>query len=109
MSSGLLFLSVIIEWLKDHLLTCPSKYFFHFDCPGCGLQRSILALFEGDFGKSISLYPASIPILLLLGFTALHIKMNFKYGASVIKWGYLGCTVIIIAFYIYKVINHKIF
>ncbi|MDR1632593.1 MAG: DUF2752 domain-containing protein [Dysgonamonadaceae bacterium] len=31
-----------VEWLKDHLLTCPSKHFFHTDCPGCGLQRSVL-------------------------------------------------------------------
>ena len=103
------FWNLILEWFKEHLLTCPSKYFFHIDCPGCGLQRSILALLEGDIIKSLSLYPATIPIIALLTYTAMHLKLDFKMGASIIKWGYIGCTIIILIFYIYKIVNHKIF
>ncbi|GHV59336.1 hypothetical protein FACS1894182_13290 [Bacteroidia bacterium] len=90
------------------LLPCPTKYFFHIDCPGCGLQRSILALLEGNLGKSLSLYPATIPIFVLLIYTALHLKFNFRQGAAIIKWGYIGCMAIIIGFYIYKIITHKL-
>ena len=82
------------------LLPCPIKHFFHVDCPGCGLQRSFLALLEGDLWKSLSLYPATIPIFALLIYTALHLKFDFKRGAVVIKWGYIACA-IIIAFFIY--------
>lgn len=101
--------TLIIDWLKEHLLTCPSKHFFLVDCPGCGLQRSIIALLEGNLKESLSTYPATIPIIALFIYTGLHIKFNFQYGASIIKWGYIACTLIILTFYFYKVFTLKIF
>ena len=32
---------------------------------GCGFQRSIIALLQGDLLKSLALYPATIPIILV--------------------------------------------
>ena len=93
---------VFIQWIENHLLTCPSKHFFYVDCPGCGLQRSILALFEGDLVKSLQLYPATIPILFCFIFTALHLKFNFKQGAEIIKWSYILSVTIILISYFYK-------
>lgn len=104
----LLFLTGLVEWMKEHMIACPSKHFFSLDCPGCGMQRSILALFEGDFAGSLSLYPATIPIFTLLMYTAVHLKFDFKYGAAIIKWGYIGCSIIIMTFYIYKILTHKL-
>ena len=97
-----------IEWLKTHLLTCPSKYFFHLDCPGCGLQRSFVALLEGDIEKSFQLYPATVPLLFSLVFTALHLKFNFKQGAFIIKSSFIFTVSIIVIFYIYKFFTHKL-
>ncbi|SFW13007.1 Protein of unknown function [Sinomicrobium oceani] len=53
------------HWLQDHLLPCPFKWFTGIDCPGCGFQRSFLALLQGDLVRSLELYPATIPFLLL--------------------------------------------
>ncbi|MDL2222758.1 DUF2752 domain-containing protein [Bacteroidales bacterium OttesenSCG-928-M11] len=97
------------DWLREHLLTCPSKHFLHVDCPGCGLQRSFLALLEGNLKESLVLYPATIPMLVLFLYAGLHIKFDFQHGASIIKWGYIACTLIIIVFYFYKVFTLKIF
>jgi hypothetical protein len=72
------------------------------------MQRSIVALFEGDLGKSLSLYPATIPIAALLIYTALHLKFDFKQGAAIVKWGYIGCLAVVLIFYIYKIITHKL-
>jgi hypothetical protein len=55
---------VFINWLQNHLIRCPFKYLTGIDCPGCGFQRSVLALAQGDFHKSFGLYPATIPLLL---------------------------------------------
>ena len=101
-------MEVFIEWIKHHLLTCPSKHFFHIDCPGCGLQRSIVALLEGDLATSLQVYPATIPILFCLAFTALHLKFKFKYGAEIIKGAFILSTLIIIFFYVYKIFTHKL-
>ena len=95
-------MTLFVKWIEDHLLTCPSKHYFHIDCPGCGLQRSILSLFEGDLIKSLQLYPATIPILFCFIFTALHLKFNFKHGAEIIKWSYILSIAIIFISYFYK-------
>ena len=42
----------ILSWLQVHLLSFPSKSLFGIDCPGCGLQRSLIELLEGDLGGS---------------------------------------------------------
>ena len=97
-----------VEWLKNHLLTCPSKYVFHVDCPGCGLQRSFIALIEGDLVKSFQLYPATIPILFCFTFTALHLKLKFKYGAEIIKGSFIFTALIIVIFYVYKIFTYQL-
>ncbi|MDR2474021.1 MAG: DUF2752 domain-containing protein [Tannerella sp.] len=98
----------VSDWLKEHLLTCPSKHFFHLDCPGCGLQRSIVALFEGNLTESIRLYPATIPMMATFLFAFLHLKYDFKHGAAVIKYLFILNVTIIIAFYLYKIFTHKL-
>jgi hypothetical protein len=72
------------------------------------MQRSIIALFRGDIPASLRLYPATIPLLLLVGYVALHVKYDFRNGATVIKYLYLGVATIVLVFYIYKVLNHKL-
>ncbi|HEY0055483.1 MAG TPA: DUF2752 domain-containing protein [Pedobacter sp.] len=54
------------------MLPCPSKYIIRFDCPGCGFQRSFLALVKGNFFESLQLYPATILILSFVILTLLE-------------------------------------
>jgi hypothetical protein len=96
-------------WLKTHLLRCPFKQYFGIDCPGCGFQRSILALFEGDVLGSFKLYPPTIPIGFLLIFTIIHLKFDIKNGAYWIKIIYIGASLIILINYIYKIYSHQLY
>ncbi len=98
----------VIDWLSHHLLSCPFKALAGIDCPGCGLQRSILALFKGDFMNSFKLYPATIPLIFIVIFTLLHLKMEFEHGARLIKIVYAGVAVIILINYIYKIYTHQL-
>lgn len=98
----------MVDWMEKNMLTCPSKKWLHLECPGCGLQRSVIALFRGDIPASLGLYPATVPLLFLIGFVALHLKFDFRYGALVIKYLYLAVATIVLVFYIYKVLNHKL-
>ncbi len=38
-------------------IPCPFRYFFHIECPGCGISRMILALSEGDLKGAFSAHP----------------------------------------------------
>ena len=98
----------IIDWLEKHMLACPSKYLLKIDCLGCGIQRSFFALLKGDLVLSLTLYPALLPILFILFYTALHLKIDFRYGARNIKILQLVAASIIVCFYIYKIVNNKL-
>ena len=52
-------------------IKCPVKYFFHFDCPACGMTRAMLSLFRGDIAGYMRFNPMALPFLLVLLF-ALH-------------------------------------
>jgi hypothetical protein len=54
----------IANWLSLHLFPCFFQRFFGIDCPFCGFQRSVIAFFQGDIVKSVTLFPALIPILI---------------------------------------------
>lgn len=98
-----------LEWVSAHLLTCPSRRWLHMQCPGCGFQRSFIALLGGDFRSSFILYPALVPFLVLLTLTSLHLVFRFRHGATMIKYCQLFVAIVVAVSYIYKVINHQIF
>jgi hypothetical protein len=98
----------VLSWLKLHLLTCPLKEYTGLDCPGCGFQRSFLALFDGQFVQSFKLYPATIPLIILIGFAIAHLKFEFRQGAFFIKILYVSISLIIIINYIYKIFTHQL-
>lgn len=55
---------LFINWLQNHLIPCPFKYLTGIDCPGCGFQRAVIALAQGQWRASFVLYPPTIPLLL---------------------------------------------
>ncbi len=59
---------LFINWLQNHLLPCPFKYLTGIDCPGCGFQRSFLALLQGNLHKSFLFYPPAIPLLMFFSY-----------------------------------------
>ncbi|HEY4151046.1 MAG TPA: DUF2752 domain-containing protein, partial [Chitinophagaceae bacterium] len=73
--------NTFLQWLEANMLSCPSKKYLHIECPGCGLQRSFLLLLKGNLLASFQMYPATIPILAMLTFVALHLKYRFQHGA----------------------------
>lgn len=98
-----------IHWLETHLLACPFKNLTGIDCPGCGFQRSVIALLKGEFISSFKLYPPTMPFFGLVIFLLFHLKFDFKHGAFIIKMLYILITTIVIINYIYKVYNQQLF
>ena len=75
----------IFYWLKDHLLPCPFKYFTGIDCPGCGFQRSVLALLQGNLLDSFKLYPPTIPLLLAFAYLFADKKFSLDTKDQLVK------------------------
>ncbi|WP_367183318.1 DUF2752 domain-containing protein [uncultured Aquimarina sp.] len=96
----------IITFLENNLLFCPSKQFIRIECLGCGLQRSFILLIKGDFLNSIIMYPALIPMFMMIGYLVSHIYFNFKNGASILKYFYFLNIILIVANYIIKQLSY---
>jgi hypothetical protein len=97
-----------VQWLEQHMLRCPSKMLLHIDCPGCGLQRGILALMKGNLAESLKVYPAAIPILIMFAYLLLHLLFKYKHGARNLSFLFMFCAGIILVHYIYKVISNQL-
>ena len=84
------------------MLDCQWKSTFGIDCLGCGFQRSVKLLFEGDIVGSLIMYPALIPVTLTLVYCLIHIKFKFKNGARNIIVLFSTTVAIMVINYIYK-------
>ncbi|RFZ81197.1 DUF2752 domain-containing protein [Mucilaginibacter terrenus] len=72
-------------WLQGYLLPCPFKFLTGIDCPGCGFQRSVLALLQGNLHQSFILYPATIPLLVVFAYSGLERFWKLDDNRSIIK------------------------
>lgn len=69
---------------EDYMLPCLHKKMFGFDCPGCGLQRSVVHLAKGEVKQAYNMYPPVFSLSLLLVFIFLNLKYKFKSGIKII-------------------------
>jgi hypothetical protein len=92
----------ISDWLEKHSLPCFYKAITGMDCPGCGAQRAFIELIRGNIHESLKLYPALIPIFLMVGFMVIHLIFKFENGAKILKILFIFNALIIVFSYIYK-------
>ena len=95
-----------ISWLESHLGTCSFKEHVGLECPGCGIQRSLIALLKGEVLESILLFPALLPLVAMFAFLGIHLVFKLKHGALVLKIFYIANIFLILSGYIYKIIIH---
>lgn len=87
------------------MLPCMNKSLFGFDCIGCGTQRSLLLLLNGEFTKAFYQFPAIYSTLLFFGLIGLHlIDKKRNYQKLIIGLAITNALIMIIS-YIYKLTN----
>jgi hypothetical protein len=95
------------------MLPCPFKYVTGIDCPGCGFQRAVLAMMQGNLHKSFLFYPPAIPLLIFFayGMADNFFKLDTK-KQLVKKTGFVIVGTIILVSYCFKLYSiyadHKV-
>jgi hypothetical protein len=82
-----------------------NKQLFGLECPGCGMQRAVKFLINGEFTAAFQMFPAIYTLIalgILLGFHFLDRSRN--YSKIIIATAILNGAVMII-FYLYKMTN----
>jgi hypothetical protein len=69
--------------LEDFMLPCLNKEFLGVECPGCGLQRAVAMLFQGDFTGALYMYPALYTLILLFGFLLADRFFSFRHANKI--------------------------
>ena len=91
--------------VEKYMLPCMNKSLFGFDCIGCGTQRSLLLLLNGEFTKAFYQFPAIYSTLLLFGLIGIHlIDKKRNYQKLIIGLAITNALIMIIS-YIYKLTN----
>ena len=90
---------------EDYMIPCLSKKFLGVDCFGCGLQRSVVLLFQGEFAHAFQMYPAIYTLIPLFVVFVVNTFFKFKYAGKLISSLAIISIAIIIINFIVKLIN----
>ena len=69
--------------MEEFLLPCLNKQIFGMECYGCGSQRAVLLLLDGEFTAAFRMFPAIYSVLILLIFILINLFYRFKYDFSI--------------------------
>lgn len=88
--------------VEDYMIPCLNKKLFGFECMGCGLQRSIALIFNGEFIAAFFMYPAIYTLIALFGCIIVNIFYKFKHATKIINGLAIITIIIIVGSYIIK-------
>ena len=86
------------------MLSCPFKELTGYECPGCGIQRSFVALLKGDFIEAAIIFPAIFPLVFMVLFLPIHIRFNFHFGAHILKSTYILVASLMVGNFLLKLL-----
>lgn len=95
----------MINWLEHHLFSCFFKSYIGINCPGCGMQRSLIALLRGNLVESFKFHAALIPFIITILLLFLQIRIKHVNGGKWVMWAFIVTTTITVIQFILKQIN----
>ncbi|MCH2198930.1 MAG: DUF2752 domain-containing protein [Flavobacteriales bacterium] len=84
------------------MISCPTKKYLGIDCPGCGIQRSLLSMLKGDFFDAFIYYPGLFPIMVGVGFSVLFYVSKRSIFNTLARNTYIAAGVVILGNWILK-------
>ncbi|WP_425075617.1 DUF2752 domain-containing protein [Psychroserpens sp. S379A] len=94
-----------MEFPEEYMLPCLNKKLFGLECMGCGIQRSISLIFQGELVAAFHMYPAIFTLILLVIVLILNSFKNFKYANKIIITLVIVNLTIIVGNFIIKLSN----
>ncbi|WP_282121925.1 DUF2752 domain-containing protein [Algibacter mikhailovii] len=88
--------------MEEFMLPCLNKKLLGYECFGCGIQRSIALILEGEFVGAFHMYPAIYSLIVLFGLILINYFQNFKWGSKIITILAILNAVIIVTSFIIK-------
>ena len=88
--------------MEEYMLPCVHKKIFGIDCFGCGTQRALFLIAEGEFVAAFKMFPAIYTTILFFIFVGLNfLDKKRDYNKMLIFLAITNATIMIIS-YFYK-------
>lgn len=87
------------------MLPCLNKKLLGVECLGCGLQRSISLILQGEFVEAFKMYPGVYGLIVLFFFIGINIFFKFKHSNKIIGALAIITLATVVVSYIIKLIN----
>ena len=88
--------------MEEYMIPCMNKSIFGIDCMGCGMQRSILLLFNGEFIEAFKMFPALYTTIIFFVIVMLHFLDKSRNYLKLIIASALFNSVVLLIAYAYK-------
>jgi len=95
----------IIDCLEGMMIPCYFKLIFGINCPGCGLQRSIIFLLRGELWASIQMYPPLLPIIFTISLHFFNKGFTYPYQEQIFKTVVLLLFALVSVNFLVKLLN----
>jgi uncharacterized protein YqgC (DUF456 family) len=70
--------------MEKFMLPCLFKLLFGIECLGCGFQRSLFLLFQGDILAALKMYPAIFSTLLFFAMGIIYLVKKSKKNRTIL-------------------------
>lgn len=92
--------------MEEYMLPCLSKKLFGIDCFGCGIQRAVVLLFQGEFEAAFYMYPAIYTMLLFFLFIGINfLDKSRNYHKIIMTLGVIT-AIMMVTSYFYKLLYY---
>lgn len=81
---------------EEYMLPCLNKSLLGMECTGCGAQRALVLLFQGEFTSAFKMYPAIYSLAFLFVFLLFNLFYKFKFDYQ-LKMGLIIFNALVIA------------
>jgi hypothetical protein len=90
--------------MEEYMIPCMHKKLFGIDCMGCGIQRAIALIFEGDLVGAFHMYPAIYTLILFFASIFLHlVDKSRNYNKIIASLAILNGIIMAVS-YFYKML-----
>jgi hypothetical protein len=92
--------------MEEYMLPCVNKKLFGIECFGCGTQRSLAFLLQGDFVAAFNMFPAIYTTILFFIALGLHIiDKSRNYQKAIIGLAITNAVIMVVS-YFYRITNY---
>ncbi len=86
--------------LEEYMLPCLSKSLFGMECFGCGMQRSVVMVFQGNLSDAWHLFPAVYPLLIFVAFLGVSfIDKTRNYSNLIVGSAAVMAVVMVVSYF----------